>query len=356
MPAKMDLDLAGAVFTDELHTDVGAAAFEIDHDFFTQEDLVIRTLGGGAGVLLTDGVDYQLSEEDTYLSANTSPAKTVYRNIQVINAAYQTGDLYFSGEYIADANEAADVNLPRLRGHLWGLTLSNNAVDADHDIDIAAGETISDDGERVMVLGAALTKQLDVGWAEGTDAGGLDAGAIAADKTYHMHLIRKDILGTIDALFSRSATAPTMPTGWTARRRIGAVLTDGTANIRAFDQHGDRFILRVLIDDRAMAVIPNTTRNVQALTVPPLSTAIVYVMASTTTAGANMWVRTTTHVDAVASATNHTLRAVNTSTFVSYEAEIPTDASSQIAYRGDHVNGLLEFTTAGWIDTRGRDA
>ncbi len=110
MPAKMDINLTGATFTDELHADVGASAFEIDHDFFTQSDLVIRTAAAGGGTLLVEGVgdDYTLSEEDTFLSGATS--ETVYRLITIVNVTYQTGDLYFSGKYIADANEAEDIN------------------------------------------------------------------------------------------------------------------------------------------------------------------------------------------------------------------------------------------------------
>jgi len=355
MPAKMDLDLAGAVFTDELHTDVGAAAFEIDHDFFTQEDLVIRTLGGGAGVLLTDGVDYQLSEEDTYLSANTSPAKTVYRNIQVINAAYQTGDLYFSGEYIADANEAADVNLPRLRGHLWGLTLSNNAVDADHDIDIAVGETISDDGDYVMVLGTALTKQLDVAWAEGTDDGGLDTGAIAASTTYHVYLIRKDILGTIDALFSLSATAPTMPTGWTAKRRIGAVITDVGENIIAFSQRGDEFLRSAPVaGSQAIGATTAYTLLAQVPTGIKVDAMIDATISAPTAANFGL-ITTMEQADTAPTVTLFSL--FSTAAYANmFHGRLRTNINAQFRFRGSHASGTFLYTQHGWIDTRGRDA
>src|SRR5690606_22933061 len=49
-----------------------------------------------------------------------------------------------------------------LRGHIYGLTLSNNTTDATNDIDIAAGEAASDGSDPVlMVLASALTKRLD---------------------------------------------------------------------------------------------------------------------------------------------------------------------------------------------------
>ena len=106
---KIDLNLTGQTFTDEKHTDVGASAFQLDHDWFWGgADLVIRTASGGGGTLLVEGTDYQLSVQDTDLT--TRSGKTVYGKVQIITPGYQTGDLFFSGKYIADSNEAPDVN------------------------------------------------------------------------------------------------------------------------------------------------------------------------------------------------------------------------------------------------------
>jgi len=112
----MNISLSGDVFTDELHTDVGTAAFRLNHDWFI--DLVINAAAGGGGVNLALGVDYTLSTEDTNLSERVTDelgiSKQVWGGITIINAVYQAGDLYFSGKYIADSIEAEDVAPPNV--------------------------------------------------------------------------------------------------------------------------------------------------------------------------------------------------------------------------------------------------
>lgn len=113
-------------FTDELHSDVGASSFVLSelldndienvngHDYFTGEDLVIRTASGGGGTLLVEDTDYTLVDENAYLTQKAveyaGVTKTVYKKIQIINATYQSGDLYFSGKYIADDLNPVDIN------------------------------------------------------------------------------------------------------------------------------------------------------------------------------------------------------------------------------------------------------
>jgi len=124
-----------------------------------------------------------------------------------------------------------------------GLTLSNNLTDANNDIDIAPGTAR---GNGVTVTNSAtLTKRLDAAWAVGNGNGGLDTGSKAASTTYHVHAIRRNSDGAFDALFSTSATSPVMPTGWTRVQRLGAVLTDGSGNIRPFIQSGNEFRFNV---------------------------------------------------------------------------------------------------------------
>ena len=160
MPLKMNLNLTGETFTDEKHTNAGSAAFQLDHDWFWGGvDLVIRTAAAGGGTLLTEGTDYQLSvpasETDIEQDLTARSGKSVYGIVQIINATYQTGDLYFSGKYIADSIDADDINKPILKGHLYGLELSNNSVDANNDIDVAFGECVDDDADYLMVLAVA---------------------------------------------------------------------------------------------------------------------------------------------------------------------------------------------------------
>jgi hypothetical protein len=56
-------------------------------------------------------------------------------------------------------------------------------------------------------------------------------------------LIRRTSDGVLDVLMSTSATNPTLPSGWAAFRRVGAILTDASGFIRKFVQRGDYFEL-----------------------------------------------------------------------------------------------------------------
>ena len=112
-----------------------------------------------------------------------------------------------------------------------------NDTDTAHDIAIAVGSCIDSTFAFKLELSSVLTKQIDAAWSVGDDAGGLDTGAVANSTWYYIWLIKKDSDSSIDALFSTSATSPTMPAGYTYKRRIrGAVLTDGSANILGFEQ------------------------------------------------------------------------------------------------------------------------
>lgn len=106
---RIDINLAGTSFTDELHSNVGASAFALNHDWFWGgDDLIIRDAAGGGGALLVEGVNYDLSVDDADLTARSG--KTVRSRITITTGGYQSGNLYFSGEYIADSNEAEDIN------------------------------------------------------------------------------------------------------------------------------------------------------------------------------------------------------------------------------------------------------
>lgn len=67
-------------------------------------------------------------------------------------------------------------------------------------------------------------------------AGGLDTGSVAASTWYFVWVISQPSgitshgTGTVSCMFSVSSTAPTMPSGYTYRARVGAVPTDASAN------------------------------------------------------------------------------------------------------------------------------
>lgn len=133
----------------------------------------------------------------------------------------------------------------QLRNYLAGLTVANG-TDTVNDINIAVGECRSDDNAANIVIASPLVKQLDAAWVAGTNQGGRDTGAIS-DGTWHLFAIKNPTTGVCDVLFSKSLAAPTMPGGYTQKRRIGSAIR--RTNIIAFKQTGDYFQITTPIRD-----------------------------------------------------------------------------------------------------------
>lgn len=143
-----------------------------------------------------------------------------------------------AGDLDLDGNQI--INWSGLRGHIHGLTLSNNAADATNDIDVAIGQCASDEANpSLMALGAPITKRLDAAWSVGSGNGGLDTGTVT-DDTYHVWLIQRSDTGVVDALFSLSATAPTMPESYDRKAYLWPIMRSG-GSIVQFVQIGNAF-------------------------------------------------------------------------------------------------------------------
>ena len=234
-------------------------------------------------------------------------------------------------------------------GFIFGLGLANNALDPANDIDIATGKARDGADGANLVLASALTKRLDATWAVGTNQGGLDTGSKANSTTYHLWLIGDST--TVDVLFSTSATAPAMPGGYTLRRRIGAVLTDGSGAIRAFQQQGDEYLLATPPLDVATTI--GASRTLQALTVPAGVAVEARIRVSTNSAQAIL-VQPVFEADAAPSGTATPLFTVYQSQAATMD--VRTNTSRQVALRATAAATACYLVTRGWIDRRGRDA
>ncbi|PVE25437.1 hypothetical protein DC522_05955 [Microvirga sp. KLBC 81] len=255
---------------------------------------------------------------------------------------------------------AGDVaGLAGLRGSIFGLTMSNNTVDGANDIDIAAGAARDSSNVYDLTLATGITKRLDAAWAAGNNAGGLDTGAKAANTSYHVHLIRRTSDGLVDALFSTSPTTPTMPSGWAARRRIGAVLTDASGNIKQFRQVGGWFHYKgTLVVDHS-GVSNGPTPTLRTLSVP----AGIKVLAdlggthntSSTTGVVFVWITdpdlgapsTADTYSAIASRNNASINAAT------YNTLVWTNTARQVYSMDSQASGaLIYIAVKGWFDPR----
>jgi len=245
------------------------------------------------------------------------------------------------------------------RSYLAGLGLSN-APDSEHDVTLATGETKDSSNAYMLKLTSSMTKQIDASWAAGTNAGGLFAGTVGNLTWYHVFLIRKDSDGTIDAGFDTSVTAANIPAGYTKYRRIGSVLSDGSANILAFFQRGDQFLWK---DPPLDINITNSNYGASAilrtLSVPlGVQTKALVIVSSTDQPAAQAHYFSCPDVnDEVPGVTTNLLCQLYPGTDPIAQIEILTNTSSQIRSRVSATDATsdLYIRTLGWTDTRGKD-
>lgn len=292
---------------------------------------------------VTDASPDTLSRTRIYASSNAGAAVSWGAGTKTIFAA----SLW---------NGIRDVTAPK--GHIYGLTLSNNGTDATNDIDVAAGEATSEARDALMVLTSAITKQIDAAWAVGTGAGGMNTGSVANDTWYEVHLIRRPDTGVVDVMFTTEANRATLPTNYTQQRRIGWIRR-GTATNRAFTQVDDYFTLSTPLNDVAATV--TTTATAVTLTVPPRSIAR-FRASATTNASINageaiVFKEIAEDTTAPDDATG--VASLGLSDIVGAAAghfELRVDGSSQIEHDTSAATGspTFDISTYGWIDHRRR--
>lgn len=238
------------------------------------------------------------------------------------------------------------------RGHLWGLTIANNATDSLNDIDIAVGEARDSTNAVDMVLSSALTKRLDAAWVVGTNQGGLDTGTIA-NNTYHVHLIKRTDGTVSDVLFSLSATAPTMPSGYTYFRRIGSIVRS-SIGIWQFSQRGDEFLWKGPGFDVSVNNL-GTTATLYAIAAPTGIQVIakMFIDQYHATTGCTVYLSCPS-VDDQPSVSIYNSFNDFAAGYAVFEAQIRTNTSAQIRARSELVNTWLDILTHGYVDDRGK--
>ena len=129
-------------------------------------------------------------------------------------------------------------------GYFYGFTLANNGSSPNTTIDVGPGA--ARDASNTSNISTSSTiraiLQSTGSWVAGDNQNKLDTGARANNTWYHVFAIRKTSDGSADILLSLSATAPTMPSGYSGFRRISSIKTSAGGNIIAFTNVGRHFI------------------------------------------------------------------------------------------------------------------
>lgn len=239
-----------------------------------------------------------------------------------------------------------------LSGRIYGLTLSNNVADAVNDIDIAPGHARNTLDTTSMELTVGITKSLDFAWSTGF--GGLDTGAKAVSTWYHVWLIKNLTTDAVNVLFSLSATNPTMPAGWAAKRRIGAIGTDAAGTIRPFKQTGGFFGLNTPYT--LATAQPNDGNVLRALAVPLGVKMRLKLNAYFTCSAAAAFFACKDPDQGIATTSDFNGYSGAAGQNAAAQCEVFTNPSGQIyTYSNRSETILTQLYFQGWFDQRGGD-
>jgi hypothetical protein len=304
---------------------------------------------------------YYVQADGAVVTIDPNGAETINGAATLVLQSGQTASIICTGSAFIAVVEGTVITGPGQQGYLYGLTLSNNASDATNDIDIATGVAAADTSPySLMQLTSGITKRLDAAWAVGTGNGGLDTGAIA-NTTYHMWLIQRSDTGVVDVLFSASATAPTMPTNYDRKRRIGAIVRVSAA-IRPFIQHEDTFWWNEPTNGGYQDISvtnPGTTTQTRTLTTPTgrQFDVIINLGVNNSSGASSVSIASSLELPNIVSATVgvwNTTFGTNPSTVI--QGIVRTNTSAQIRTNTNVSNAsiILQISSLGWIDNRGR--
>jgi hypothetical protein len=248
---------------------------------------------------------------------------------------------------------------------LSGLTLANDATTPATVLDIDVGSACSDDNTTMMVLSAAsFTKAFtasNAGWAPGSGAGGLDsaaagAGSLAASTWYHVFLIFNPTTSTTDVLVSTSATAPTMPTSYTKKRRIGSINTNASSQIIAFSQLGDKFLWRTPVQNYSAITLP-TAVTALVLSVPLGIQTEAQITAYLNAAAAvylTIWPSDQTGAGVNIPPGNITIYGWSAGAILTQALSIRANTTQNVSIQASAAVGQFSLVTQGWVDNRGK--
>ena len=253
---------------------------------------------------------------------------------------------------------------PMARGSITNLNLANDGTNPNTHITISTGQARDSTDSFDLRLTTGLVKRLDQAWAAGTGAGALDTGSVAANTGYWVHLIRRTSDGALDVLMSTSATNPTLPSGYGAFRRLGAVLTNASGFIRKFTQRGDYFelyertadfagvangagpYLRQLVCPKGvplkLRVYLQSQNGSQLVTFSGIYDPSLGVPQLATLKRAQ--IRRTIYKD----------QANTDSSYGIFDGDVWCDANGQVYTHSDNVNDIIALGLYGWTDDRGQ--
>lgn len=217
-------------------------------------------------------------------------------------------------------------------------------------------------GRRITVITSDTTLTVSSAWGSNITGEAVKRNGLAPDTTYHYFQTHNPTTGISDFLFSTSVASPTFPSGYTKKKKLVSVLTDGAANIRkgtfTFNRDGSyKFKFDIVILDLIVAV-PNTSIHDLTLTIPSglvLQPIINFFYESGGTGGSDRIIlftspnQTDTNPSASAFTGFISQGANEVEGANGYFDHIESNISSKIRYKSS-VSSNISVINNGWID------
>lgn len=172
-------------------------------------------------------------------------------------------------------------------GSMKNLSIANNSGTPNSILDAAADELILEDADGNTLRLRTIAQSPNMG---ASGAGGLDTGTEANSTWYSIWIIYNPATGTVSSLLSLSTTAPTMPSGYTFKMRVGWIYNDASSNFLRILQKGRRaqYVVTAATNTAALPVLisgvsgnvatPTWTAAAVATFVPPTASKIAVVL------------------------------------------------------------------------------
>lgn len=322
------------------------------------------TINGAATLTLSTGERYLIDSDGTnYRAASFGLG---YANVAALTEDTAPDPADFVVTAKATGTKTAKTKISNIGLALpgaVGLLITNSGTTS---ISLSADNVIALNGA-LGAAGTALSVTID---CTTTGANALDTGGLANTSEYHVFAIYNGTTQTWAGLASLSATAPTMPSGYTFKVRLGCMITGGAATFLRTRQVGRDVTYTVLAasttaalptlslstsQTRTSLTVRGTTGSGNALKVPSTATKIKLVLSGGSTTNSRAFIAPNT--DAGWNSTTAALGTqagplgfdLNLSGSVSNNsAEIALESAAIGYTTGSGWNGVLQVY--GWTD------
>lgn len=163
----------------------------------------------------------------------------------------------------------------------------------NNQMSIVADAIMLEDVNGLAHRAMAVSLTLDV---TTSGANGLDTGSVAASTWYSIWVIYNPTTNTVAGLLSASATAPTMPSGYTFKARVGWNVTDGSNHFLRLIQSGR--IAQYVVGTNPASIVPLLisigTVGTYSATSPTLASTSVAAFVPTTASRIHLLASNTT--------------------------------------------------------------